>query len=381
MHAAHRTPVTARGTRSCIFGTRISILDMKKPKSRFLVWTERTLLVLGLIGVGAWASSNAIPAFWQNWDNWKFNQELHGQPANLTAYLSEKQHQATDAFASWMGFIIAREKSNLSSTPSPASVPLPDDALIGRLSIPRLHLQTTVREGTGNDILALAVGHMRGTAIPGQTGNVAVAGHRDTLFSGLAAIRDGDLIQFETLHGLYEYQVSSTEVVSPQNVGVVKAGAYPELTLITCYPFDYIGPAPDRFIVKARQISSAPQQRLLEASVQPAPRQEDARPKFLNAVQSTSQSSDEGTFFLSKQHSRQLAPGISIGVDDTDADSQSVKGWLWVMPDRHTIWLKNQPAHEPLVFYQNGERRELMITRVTDSAVTGYLLSHDTVSP
>jgi LPXTG-site transpeptidase (sortase) family protein len=378
-----RAPSYARGTPNPGDRARNPLLhfwyfDMKKPKSRFLVWTERTLLALGLIGVGAWASSNAIPALWQNWDNWKFNQELHGQPANLTAYLSEKQHQATDAFASWMGFIIAREKSNLSSTQSPASVPLPDDALIGRLSIPRLHLQTTVREGTGNDILALAVGHMRGTAMPGQTGNVAVAGHRDTLFSGLAGIRDGDLIQFETLHGLYEYQVSATEVVSPQDVGVVKAGAYPELTLITCYPFDYIGPAPDRFIVKARQISLAPQQHLLEASVQPPPpRQEDAHPKFVNAVQST----DEGTFFLSKQHSRQLAPGISIGIDDTDADAQLVKGWLWVMPDRHTVWLKNQPAHEPLVFYQNGERRELMITRVTDSAVTGYLLSHDTVSP
>lgn len=360
---------------------------MKKPKSRFLVWTERTLLVLGLIGVGAWVSSNAIPALWQNWDNWKFNHELHGQPATWTAYLGEKQQQATNAFGAWMGFIIpyeksAREKSHPSSSPLPASVPLPDDALIGRLSIPRLNLHTTVREGTGNDILALAVGHMRGTAIPGQQGNVAVAGHRDTLFSGLAAIRDGDLIQFETLHGLYEYQVSTTQVVSPQDVGVVKAGDYPELTLITCYPFDYIGPAPDRFIVKARQISSAPQQRLVEASVQaPPPRQEGSRPTFVNAVQSVVKPSDEGAFSLTKQHSRQLAPGISIGVDDTDPDSQVVKGWLWVMPDRHTIWLKDQPAHQPLVFYQSGERRELMITRVTDSSVTGYLLSHDPVNP
>ena len=360
---------------------------MKKRKSRFLAWTERALLALGLIGVGAWVSSNAIPALWQNWDNWKFNQELRGQSATLTAYLGEKQQQATNAFGAWMGFIIPqekspREKSSPSSSPLAVSVPLPDDALIGRLSIPRLNLHTTVREGTGNDILALAVGHMRGTAIPGQKGNVAVAGHRDTLFSGLAAIRDGDLIQFETLHGLYEYQVSDTEVVSPQDVGVVKAGAYPELTLITCYPFDYIGPAPDRFIVKARQISSAPQQRLVEASVQPAPQpQEGARPKFVNAVQSEVHPGSDGTFFLSNQHSRQLAPGISIGVDETNADSQSVKGWLWIMPDRHTIWLKDQPAHEPLVFSQNGERRELMITRVTDSSVTGYLLSHDSVNP
>jgi sortase A len=351
---------------------------MKKTKSRLLVWLERALLAIGLIGVGAWVSSNAIPAFWQNWDNWKFNRELHGQSGSVTAFLAEERQRLTTAFADWMGFVIPREKvnpGNSSSVPSPASAPLPDDALIGRLTIPRLHLQTTVREGTGNDILALAVGHMRGTAIPGQSGNVAVAGHRDTLFSGLGGIRDKDVIHFETLHGQYEYQVTSTEVVSPQDVSVVKAGAHPELTLITCYPFDYIGPAPDRFIVKARQISATPQQHLEEASLKPVPKrllpsQEDARPKFVNAVASPH---DEGTFYLSKQHSRQLAPGISMGVDEIDADSQVVKGWLWVMPDRRTIWLKNQPAHEPLTFSQNGERRELMITRVTNTAVAGYL--------
>jgi sortase A len=359
---------------------------MKKPKSRFLAWTERVLLAGGLIGVGAWVSSNTIPALWQNWDNWKFSRELHGQPADLIAYLAEEQQHLTGAFADWMGFVIPREKLNPAnpssappaSAPLPASASLPDDALIGRLTIPRLRLRTTVREGTGNDILSLAAGHMRGTAIPGQSGNVAVAGHRDTLFSGLGGIRDNDVIQFETLHGLYEYQVTSTEVVPPQDVSVVKAGAHPELTLITCYPFDYIGPAPDRFIVKARQISAAPEQRLAEASVQPAPSprppsQEDTRSTFVNAVHSP----DEETFYVSKQHSRQLAPGISIGVDATDADSHLVKGWLWVMPDRHTIWLKNQAAHEPLVFYQNGERRELMITRVTGDAITGYLRLHD----
>ena len=87
---------------------------------------------------------------------------------------------------------------------------------------------------------------------------------------------------------------------------------------------------------------------------------------------------DKETFYLSKQHSRQLAPGISIGVDETDAaDHQVIKGWLWIMPDRRTIWLKDQPAREPLVFYQNGEKRELIITTVTDNSVAGYLRLHD----
>src|SRR5207244_9209038 len=101
------------------------------------------------------------------------------------------------------------------------------------------------------------VGHIPGTAVPGENGNVAVAGHRDTLFRGLGAIRDNDVIQFETLEGSYAYTVQSIEIVKPRDVSVLKPGRYPELTLVTCYPFNYVGSAPDRFIVKARQILSS----------------------------------------------------------------------------------------------------------------------------
>lgn len=130
--------------------------------------------------------------------------------------------------------------------------------LLGRLVIPRLNLRAMVREGAGEDTLEVALGHIPGTAFPGQSGNVGVAGHRDTLFRALRKIARNDRIQFQTLAGSYVYEVESTAIVAPQNVAVLAAGKHPELTLVTCYPFYYVGPAPDRFIVKARLVSQGP---------------------------------------------------------------------------------------------------------------------------
>ena len=123
-----------------------------------------------------------------------------------------------------------------------------------------------VAEGDGEDTLSLALGHIPSTALPGQEGNVAVAGHRDTIFRGLRDIRKNDLILFETRAGKYAYRVERTEIVKPSQVSVLKAGSTRELTLVTCYPFHYVGSAPDRFIVKARQVVGQEQKR------RPAPR-------------------------------------------------------------------------------------------------------------
>jgi sortase A len=317
-----------------------------------------------------WLASNAVPALWQDWDNWTFDRQMHGQSANLSAYVTEKQQRVTDTLAGWLGFAPNREQSYTSGSQPASQAPLANNALIGRLSIPRLSLMTTVREGTGGDILALAVGHIRGTALPGGKGNVAVAGHRDTLFSGLAGIRNNDLIEMETLHGLYHYRVSSFEIVTPDDVSVLKASSFPELTLVTCYPFDYIGPAPKRFIVKARQISGDPPPRhaLAAAIAQdpsaPAPAPPRAAP-------------DRSAFVLTRRHSQQLAPGISLGIDEIDAEHEQVNGWLWIMPERRTLWLKDQAAHEPVIFYQDGERRELLITNVTSNSASGILRLQD----
>jgi sortase A len=128
-------------------------------------------------------------------------------------------------------------------------------ALIGRLSVPRLHLSAMVREGIDGKTLQLAIGHIPAMALPGQAGNVGVAGHRDTFFRGLKDLRSQDEIQFSTLNGDFKYIVESLTVVEPDNVAALAPSSENVLTMVTCYPFFYVGAAPKRFIVRARQVS------------------------------------------------------------------------------------------------------------------------------
>jgi sortase A len=129
------------------------------------------------------------------------------------------------------------------------------NALIGRLSIPRLHLSAMVREGVDRKTLKLAVGHIPATALPWQTGNVGVAGHRDTFFRGLKDVKTGDEIRFLTLSGDYQYVVESLTIVEPDNAAALAPSSDNVLTMVTCYPFYYVGDAPRRFVVRARQAS------------------------------------------------------------------------------------------------------------------------------
>ena len=126
--------------------------------------------------------------------------------------------------------------------------------LIGRIEIPRLLLSAVVVEGIGKTTLRRAVGHIPGTALPGQPGNVGLSGHRDTFFRPLKDLRIGDEIQFSTLSGDFKYIVESLTVVGPNNVGVLAPSHENVLTMVTCYPFFYVGAAPQRFVVRARQV-------------------------------------------------------------------------------------------------------------------------------
>jgi len=130
-------------------------------------------------------------------------------------------------------------------------------AIIGRLEIPRLHLSVLVREGAGPHILAVAAGHIEGTALPGLSGNMGIAAHRDTFFGPLQGIRPNDLITVKTFSGTYLYAVRSTQVVAPTDVHVLHQTEDAELTLVTCYPFHHKGPSPQRFIVHATRIGDA----------------------------------------------------------------------------------------------------------------------------
>ncbi len=145
----------------------------------------------------------------------------------------------------------------------PEAVAPAANALIGRLTVPRLHLSAIVREGVDRTTLRLAVGHIPATALPGQVGNIGVAGHRDTFFRGLKDLRTTDRIQFSTTQGDFEYIVDSLRVVNPENVSVLASSSEKVLTLVTCFPFWYIGSAPKRFIVRARQVPSETAPRLV----------------------------------------------------------------------------------------------------------------------
>jgi sortase A len=115
-----------------------------------------------------------------------------------------------------------------------------------------------VVQGDSPSILQRAVGHLPGTALPGEAGNVALAGHRDTFFRPLRDIRSGDAITFKTLDGAFRYHVESTTVVPPSDVSSLRSLGGRTLTLITCFPFYYVGAAPDRFIVRAREVETWP---------------------------------------------------------------------------------------------------------------------------
>jgi sortase A len=131
----------------------------------------------------------------------------------------------------------------------------PEDSPLGRIEIGTIGLSAMILEGTDRKTLRRAVGHIPGTALPGQQGNVAIAGHRDTFFRGLRNVHKGDEITLTTLNGTSRYRVDSTQVVEPEDIWVLGHSDKSILTLVTCYPFYFVGPAPKRFIVRAHRIS------------------------------------------------------------------------------------------------------------------------------
>jgi sortase A len=122
---------------------------------------------------------------------------------------------------------------------------------LGRIEIPRLRISAMIAEGTGAEVLDRAVGHVASTPRPGSPGNVALAAHRDSYFRGLGNIRENDVIRIVTPEATYRYRVQWTEIVAPERVDVLEATDRASLTLVTCYPFEWVGHAPQRFVVRA----------------------------------------------------------------------------------------------------------------------------------
>ncbi len=195
------------------------------------------LLVVGIVCLGIYCESYLYRTVYQFYESWQFDHTPETEPASppsetakptvLPAVLPDPDRA------------------------SPPSLPSQSGGIVGRISIPRLHLSAIVEEGVDEATLARAVGHIPGTALPGETGNIGIAGHRDTFFRKLKDLQPKDEIDLTTHSGRFRYTVDSLTVVEPGDVSVLEAKGGKILTIVTCFPFQYIGNAPRRFIVHA----------------------------------------------------------------------------------------------------------------------------------
>jgi len=217
--------------------------DLRRRKQQ-QCWSpsQYVFLILATVCLGLYGYAYLERVLYQSYESWSFDRA----PARTDSAAVSSHEVVTP-----VGSIISEFQES-----TPAESPF-TTSIIGRLSVPRLHLSAMVREGVDGKTLRLAVGHIPSTALPGQTGNICVAGHRDTFFRGLKDLRTTDEIQFSTPRGNFRYEVESLMVVEPNNVEVLGASGTNVLTMVTCYPFFYIGDAPKRFIVRARQVSPA----------------------------------------------------------------------------------------------------------------------------
>jgi len=128
------------------------------------------------------------------------------------------------------------------------------DPFVGRIEIPRVGVSAVILQGVDDATIRRAVGHFPETPMPGQPGNMALAAHRTTDFYGLRNIRLGDEVRVVSARGTFKYRVEKTWVVRPEDVSVLDPSPEKVLTLVTCFPFDFQGAAPKRFIVRARSL-------------------------------------------------------------------------------------------------------------------------------
>jgi len=221
-------------------------------------WLEGGLLLLGLVLVGVWLVNGIETRAFQSTESRKLDSALRQEPSSGmpqtpgAAQSPAPQVSPQSAAPSIAAKSTAAPGSATRSTPSGTAA----KGVLGRIEIPRLRISGMIAEGTDNGTLKRAVGHVVSTAQPGGTGNVGLAAHRDGLFRGLGGVRKNDLVRIVTVHGTYTYRVEWMAVVDPHRVDVLDSTAEPSLTLITCYPFDFIGHAPKRFVVRARQFQS-----------------------------------------------------------------------------------------------------------------------------
>lgn len=222
---------------------------------------EWTFLIVGLIALDCFVWMNTSSVLYQAYEDWAFDQALRGLTPSVGGFVNEEARRLSSGVIGKKPEQPTAPETTLSDQPAnatPREAAPALDEVIGRLEIPRLNVSVMVREGADEGTLRRAVGHIPGTALPGTLGNVGLAGHRDTFFRALRSIQEDDAIELQTTHGTFHYIVKSTKIVTPRDVSVLRASGGDTLTLVTCYPFYYVGSAPKRFIVHAAQVAAIP---------------------------------------------------------------------------------------------------------------------------
>lgn len=207
-----------------------------------LRWTRVCLLLVGVLALGYCAVVLLDSHAFQAYQSWRFGRAVKNAQASVA-----RDPQGTSSS------FLSPQETNRTRAASFGIDGLAESPL-GRIEISSIGLTAMIMEGVGGETLRHAVGHIPDTPLPGQPGNVALAGHRDTFFRGLRNIHEGDEITLTTLQGLFRYRVDRTQVVGPGNTQPLGQTTDNLLTLVTCYPFYFVGPAPKRFIVRAHQI-------------------------------------------------------------------------------------------------------------------------------
>jgi sortase A len=206
--------------------------------------TKRILLSLGLIFLGFYVLAAVNGALTSHAATLVFERSNEAGGAGP----SDNSIGPID-FSLWAPARIKAYKESLSR---PSNPPL------AVLRIPKLRIVAPVLNGTDDITLNGGVGRIAGTALPGQPGNIGIAGHRDSFFRALKDIARGDRIELDTAGQIYVYVVDKAYITKPQDVNVLRAGPTPAITLVTCYPFYYAGSAPQRYVVQAFKQAARP---------------------------------------------------------------------------------------------------------------------------
>jgi sortase A len=220
------------------------------------------------IEIALWFAGIALcgVALGATYDRWNYQVRQERALFQTTATREEPRRDAVTLYSGPIGPVApvgppapaaAATKEKKSEAPPPPRIETPqlDPGTFGRIEIPRLGLKAIIREGADETTLARAVGLVPGAAQPGESGNIVLAGHRDTFFRPLRKIRVNDRIRVVVPPHEYEYRVDSLRIVAPEETSVLQSKGFEELTLVTCYPFRFVGPAPDRFIVSASRVN------------------------------------------------------------------------------------------------------------------------------